>query len=98
MAVDGTWNINIKTPMGDRPATLTLKSAGGLSGTFSNQRGSGDIYEASADGDTFTCTADFEGAMGKMKLVFKGTVAGDAVSGDVQFGAMGAGQFSGTRA
>ncbi|MFN0095512.1 MAG: hypothetical protein ACKVVT_12155 [Dehalococcoidia bacterium] len=97
MAVDGTWNITIKTPMGDRPATLTLESAGGLSGTFSNQRGSGPIYDASAEGDSFTCSADFEGAMGKMKLVFKGTVAGDNLNGEVEFGPMGAGPFSGTR-
>jgi len=28
MAVDGKWNITIKTPMGDQNATLTLKQDG----------------------------------------------------------------------
>ena len=98
MAIDGAWNISITTPMGAREATLTLATAGGgLSGTFANQRGSGPIFDASADGDTFACTADFEGAMGKLKLIFTGAVSGDAVSGEVQFGPMGAGPFTGAR-
>ena len=29
MAVDGNWNLVMTTPMGDRSATLSLKSAGG---------------------------------------------------------------------
>jgi len=34
MAVDGNWSITMSTPMGDRNATLSLKSAGGsLTGT-----------------------------------------------------------------
>ena len=34
MAVDGNWNITMSTPMGERKATLTLKSSGGtLTGT-----------------------------------------------------------------
>ena len=34
MAVDGNWNITMSTPMGERNATLTVKSAGGtLTGT-----------------------------------------------------------------
>ena len=34
MAVDGNWNLVMSTPMGERKATLSVKSAGGaLSGT-----------------------------------------------------------------
>ncbi len=28
MAVDGNWNITLSTPLGDRDATLTLKTDG----------------------------------------------------------------------
>ena len=35
MAVAGTWNVTLVTPMGDRPATLVLDVNGSdLSGTF----------------------------------------------------------------
>ena len=34
MAVDGNWNLTMSTPMGERNATLSLKSSGGtLTGT-----------------------------------------------------------------
>ena len=34
MAADGTWNLTMQTPMGERRSTLTLSTAGGnLTGT-----------------------------------------------------------------
>ena len=98
MAVDGTWTISIQTPMGARDATVELKTAGGVTGTFGNQRGSGPIYDASVNGDAVAFCADFESAMGKMKLEFTGTVSGDAMTGTVVFGALGNGAFTGSRA
>ena len=98
MSVDGTWNITIQTPMGPREASLLLQANGEqLSGTFGNQRGSNEIFDAAAHGDDLSFSTDFEGAMGKMKLDFKGSVSGDAMSGDVVFGQFGNGTFSGTR-
>jgi hypothetical protein len=98
LAIDGTWSITIQTPMGPREGTLELIGEGGLAGTFSNARGNSAIFDASADGDAFSFSTEFEGAMGKMKLDFKGTCAGDAMSGDVVFGQFGNGTFSGARA
>jgi hypothetical protein len=99
VAIDGTWNISIQTPMGARDATLTLTSSGSaVSGTFTNQRGSSAVTDGTSDGSAFSFGAEFEGAMGKMQLTFKGTVSDDTMSGEVQFGPMGAGPFSGRRA
>ena len=99
MAVDGTWNITIQTPMGPREASLELTTGGGaLRGTFSNQRGSSAIFDAAAHGDDISFSTDFEGAMGKMQLDFKGSVSGDSMDGDVVFGQFGNGTFSGARA
>ena len=39
-----------------------------------------------------------EGQMGKIELDFTGTVDGDAISGDVQFGSFGSGSWSAIRA
>jgi hypothetical protein len=98
MSIDGAWNITIQTPMGPREASLALQTAGDqLSGTFSNQRGSSEIFDAAAHGDDLSFSTDFEGAMGKMKLDFKGSVSGDTLSGDVVFGQFGNGTFTGTR-
>jgi hypothetical protein len=98
MAVDGTHEIQIETPMGARPATLTLVSDGAaLSGKFGSQQGEQAWDGGSVDGNDVAWSNNFSGAMGPMQLDFKGTVDGDTLSGTVQFGAFGAGTFSGQR-
>lgn len=99
MAVDGTWNIMLATPMGERPATLTLKTEGNaLSGSFGGPQGSQDFSGGTADGDKVNWKNNFSGAMGPMELTFDGQVDGDNISGTVQFGAFGSGTWKGTRA
>ena len=52
MAVDGTWNITMSTPMGERNAPLTLKNAGGtLTGTMAAEGNSAEIFDGKANGD-----------------------------------------------
>lgn len=47
MAIDGTYNITMKTPMGDRNAEVTLKEDGGnLTGTMSGDGQTTDISNA----------------------------------------------------
>ena len=51
MAADGNWNITMSTPMGDRDATLSLKSAGGaLTGTQAAEGNSIEIFDGRAGG------------------------------------------------
>lgn len=99
MAVDGTWNITLSTPMGERPAQLTLKTDGSaLSGSFGSERGSQEFSGGTVDGNSISFKTSFTGAMGPMELTFTGTVDGDNISGTVQFGAFGSGTWKGTRA
>jgi len=99
MAIDGTYNITIVTPMGERPASLTLVTNGNaLRGKFSSQQGDQEWDGGTVNGNDVAWSNDFSGAMGQMQLDFSGTVGGDELSGTVQFGAMGAGTFIGTRA
>ncbi|WP_322797282.1 hypothetical protein [Tepidiforma sp.] len=99
MAVDGTWNIVLSTPMGERPAQLTLKTDGNaLSGTFGSERGSQEFSGGTVDGNKVAWKTMFSGAMGPMELSFEGTVDGDSIGGTVQFGAFGSGSWKGTRA
>ena len=99
MAVDGTYDITLGTPMGDRPGKLILNSNGGaLSGTFESQQGNQDFEDGTVDGDEIAWSTMVTGQMGEMKLDFAGKVDGDEVDGTVQFGSFGSGTFKGTRA
>jgi hypothetical protein len=99
MAVDGTYNITMNTPMGARPATLTLATDGpALSGAFSSERGEQKLDSGEVSGDDVKFSMMFAGAMGDMKLDFAGKVDGDSIGGSVQFGAFGSGTWEGKRA
>ena len=99
MPVDGVWNITLKTPMGDRPVTVTLTTDGNdLSGSFEAPQGTQEFEGGTASGNEATWSTMFNGAMGEMQLDFVGAVDGDTIDGTVQFGAVGSGTFNGTRA
>jgi hypothetical protein len=99
MAVDGTYNIEMNTPMGARPGTLTLKTDGdSLSGTFSGGQGEQSFQDGTVAGEEVAWSIQMSGPMGEMKLDFKGTVSGDDISGQVQLGSFGSATFKGTRA
>ena len=52
MAVDGNWNLTMSTPMGERKASLSVKSAGGtLTGTQGADGNSGEIFDGTVSGD-----------------------------------------------
>ena len=98
MAVDGTWNLKLQTPMGERPVTVRLAAAGGsLTGAMVGATGEQAIFDASTDGTAVTWSVMFTGAMGEMKLDFAGAVNADSLAGTVQFGAFGSGTFAGSK-
>lgn len=98
MAVDGNWKITMSTPMGDRDAALTLKSAGGaLTGTQSAEGNTGEIFDGSVDGDNVAWKISITSPM-PLTLAFTGKVSGDAIEGDMGIGPMGSFPFKGSRA
>ena len=98
MAVDGTWNITISTPMGDRNAPLTLKSAGGtLTGTMAAEGDSAEIFDGKVNGDDVAWKVSITNPM-PLTLDFTGKVSGDSISGETGIGPMGSFPFKGTRA
>lgn len=99
MAADGKWNVTMQTPMGARPATLELTSAGAvLSGKWSGQQGAQDFSGGKVEGDDLEWKVTINGPMGQMELAFKAKVDGDKLSGTVQLGNFGQGSLEGTRA
>ncbi|MFC1921467.1 hypothetical protein ACFLYQ_07075 [Chloroflexota bacterium] len=101
MAIDGTYNVAISTPMGSRTAKLTLKADGdALSGSISGEGYEGKEFSGGkVSGNEVSMDVTIPSPMGgDIKLDFKGTVNGDEISGEVQLGSYGTNSFSGTRA
>ena len=98
MAVDGNWNITMTTPMGDRDATLNVKSEGGLlTGTQAAEGNSVPIFDGKVSGDDVTWKVSITYPMA-LTLSFTGKVAGDTMSGEMGIGPMGSFPFTGTKA
>ena len=98
MSLDGTWNLTMQTPMGNREVKLVLAAAGEqLTGEFQAPQGNSPVT-GNANDSKVSFTTTFTGAMGPMELKFEGSQDGDAMSGTVQFGAFGSGPFSASRA
>jgi len=99
MSVAGTYDVVIKTPMGDQKGKLTVTPNGdSFSGVVaSDMMGSMDIAGGKVSGDTITWTMDMKVPM-PMTLEGEATVAGDAISGSVKAGAFGSMALSGKRA
>ena len=96
-AVDGDWDVTIKSPMGDQKAVLTVNSDGSsFSGKMSGGLGTMEIPTGTVDGDTLSWSMDMTVPM-PMKLDATATVDGDAMTGEVKEGAFGSMGLSGTR-
>jgi hypothetical protein len=97
MAVDGNWNLTMTTPMGERKAMLSLKSAGGtLTGKLGEEGNSTEIFDGTVNGDDVAWKASITNPM-PLTLDFSGKISGDSVSGEVGT-LMGSFPFTGSRA
>ncbi len=98
MTADGNWNLTVVTPMGERQATLSLKTNGSaLTGSQSADGDTAQIFDGTVNGDKLAWKVSIKQPM-DMTLEFNGTVNGDKVSGEVTLGGFGTSSFSGTRA
>jgi hypothetical protein len=98
MAVDGNWNLTLTTPMGERNATLSLKSAGStLTGSQGAEGESTEIFDGSVNGDDVAWKVSITNPM-PLTLDFTGKVSGDDISGEMGLGPMGSFPFTGKRA
>src|ERR1700754_2496642 len=98
MAVDGNWNITMNTPMGERNATLNLKSADGtLTGVQGADGNSAEIFDGTVSGDDLAWKVSITNPM-PLTLAFTAKVSGDSMSGEMGIGVMGSFPFTGTKA
>jgi len=98
MAIDGKWNITIKTPMGEQTGVLTLKQDGdALTGEMSGPAGQSAIEDGKVEGEKLSWSAKVTSPM-PLTLEFEALTEGDSISGNVKLGAFGTSTFSGTAA
>jgi len=95
--IEGTWSLAVKTPQGDVNivATLHLES-GNLTGTFSGDRGSGDIGNGTFDGNTAEFTIAVRSQAESGDWAFHGTLRDSSMDGTVSTTA-GTFQFTGSK-
>jgi hypothetical protein len=98
MSVDGNWNITMSTPLGEREATLALKSSGStLTGTQAAEGDSAAIFDGTVNGGDVAWKVSITNPM-PLTLEFAGKVDGDVIAGDMTINPMGSFPFKGMRA
>jgi hypothetical protein len=98
MAADGTWNLTMSTPMGERRSTLTLSTSGGaLTGSQEAEGNTTDIADGTVNGNDVSWKVSITNPM-PLTLTFSGTVNGNAMTGTADTGMFGSFPFEGTRA
>lgn len=95
MAIDGKWNLTIKTPMGDQTGVLTLKQDGdALTGEMSGPAGTTPIENGKVEGEKLIWHAKVTSPM-PLTLEFEGLEENGMLAGNVKLGAFGTSTFSG---
>jgi hypothetical protein len=97
MTTDGTWNLVMATPMGERQSSLSVKTAGdALVGSQSADGNSTQIFDGTVNGNDISWKVSITDPM-PMTLEFSGVINGDEISGSVTLGPFGTSSFSGRR-
>ncbi len=100
MAVKGTYNCVLHTPMGRQEGTLKIvpaKGGGSFSGTLTNPlMGEIEIENGTIEGDSIFAEMRIAKPM-RMDVSCKATVDGDQLSGSVKAGMFGSMKLSGQR-
>jgi len=97
MAVAGTYDVTVKTPLGDQKGQLTVVPEGdGWSGQLSGALGQVPITGGRVAGDTLTWQMSITTPM-PLSLDCEATVSGDRLSGTVKAGAFGSMALEGVR-
>jgi hypothetical protein len=97
MAVDGNFDVEVKTPVGLQSGSLTLAAQGDqLTGQLVTPKGTSEITEGAVTGDHVSFTAKIKTPMGRMRAHIEGDVDGDRFVGTAKL-PLGIAEISGVR-
>jgi len=95
--LEGSWSLIVKAPNGDVNVNARFHvEEGKVTGSFSGDRGSGDIRSGTFDGTTLEFTINVKGQAEQEDWVFHGTLSGTTISGTVST-TLGTLPFSGSK-
>jgi hypothetical protein len=98
LAIDGTYECEVKTPMGTMPVKMRLTSEGDvLGGSCSMAQGEQVISGKLPAPDEIAFSTKVKGPMGHMNLNVSGKIKGDEISGQVKAGIFGNASFKGKK-
>jgi len=82
-AAVGSWNLSIETPLGTQEPTLVVGGdAAGLTAMMTSPQGDVEGTDVTWNDDgTLGFTAEIDAGGQQLRMVFTGTVEGDAISG-----------------
>ncbi len=93
MALTGSWNISMKSPIGEQKAILELVETGAaLTGTLASGGDSNAIDDGAVEGPSVRWAVKITKPM-PLTLSFAGKAEGDEITGEVKFGGFGSGAF-----
>lgn len=82
MAVDGTFEITVETPMGAQAGKLEFETEGNtLTGSMEGLMGTDPIQNGTVNGEEFEFMVEPKSPMGRLKVTVKGKVEGDELTG-----------------
>lgn len=92
--VTGKWKLTSKSPRGERVSEIVLAQDGEKLSVSSKDRDGNDVKsEGSVKGEEITWTTKRQGPNGEMVIVYKGKLEAKTMSGSVEFGQMGSGEW-----
>jgi hypothetical protein len=95
--LDGTWSMSVRTPDGDVSFSMTLRVENGkITGSYSSDRGSGDVRNGTFDGTTAEFSVTARAKAETDEWLFHGTLSGSSMSGTVTT-TLGTFQFTGSK-
>jgi hypothetical protein len=81
----GKWNLEVATPFGRHPATLTFEAAGGaLSGKIDSRLGVAPLEGLTTENDGFEATVSMEFQGKPYAASIKGQVAENSIDGTIK--------------
>jgi hypothetical protein len=81
----GTWNLEVATPFGKHPATLTFEAAGGaLSGKINSRLGISPLEGLTTQNDGFEATVSLEFQGKPYAASITGQVAENSIDGTIK--------------
>ncbi len=95
--VIGKWDLMFNLDSGPAPATMTLTQDGEkVMGSLTSDQGTFE-FEVTVSGDTLDWTFELDAGGGAIQIAVTGTIDGDEMTGSVDLGGYGGGDWTATR-